>query len=42
MTSLIESLLEGLGLLLESIGVTSPAKKRKPAPKPPPRADSGK
>jgi hypothetical protein len=40
--SVFDSLRKGLGFLLMSMGVSSPAKKVKPVPKPVPRPESGK
>jgi hypothetical protein len=34
MANLLETLFEALGLFLESIGISRPAKKSKPSPKP--------
>jgi hypothetical protein len=39
--SVLDSLRKGLGFLMMSMGVSSPAKKAKPAPKPAPKAETG-
>jgi hypothetical protein len=39
--SVLDSLRKGLGFLLMSMGVSSPAKKTKPAPRPAPKPESG-
>jgi hypothetical protein len=40
--SLLDSLRKGLGYMLMSMGVSSPAKKPQPAPKPVPKQEPGK
>jgi len=40
--SVLDALRKGFGFLLMSMGVSSPAKKTKPASKPAPKAESGK
>lgn len=40
--SLLDSLRKGFSFFLMSMGVSSPAKKAKPAPKPASKAESGK
>jgi hypothetical protein len=40
--SLLDSLRKGLGYVLMSMGVSSPAKKPQPAPKPVPKQEPGK
>ena len=40
--SVLDSLRKGFGFLLLSFGVSSPAKKPRPARKPAPKAESGK
>jgi hypothetical protein len=40
--SLLDTLRKGFGFLLMSFGVSSPAKKAKPVPKPSPKSDPGK
>jgi hypothetical protein len=39
--SVLDSLRKGLGFLMMSMGVSSPAKKAKPAPKPVPKTETG-
>jgi len=39
--SVLDSLRKGFGFLLMSMGVSAPAKKTKPAPKPAQKPDSG-
>lgn len=39
--SMLDSLRKGLGFLLMSMGVSSPAKKTKPVPKPASKPESG-
>jgi hypothetical protein len=40
--SVLDSLRKGFGFFLMSMGVSSPAKKAKPASKPAPKPDAGK
>lgn len=40
--SVIDSLRKGFGFFLLTMGVSSPARKEKPAPKPPPGGESSK
>jgi hypothetical protein len=40
--SVLDSLRKGFGFFLMSMGVSSPAKKTKPVPKPSRKAESGK
>jgi hypothetical protein len=40
--SVLDSLRKGLGFLMMSMGVSSPGKKAKPAPKPAPKPEAGK
>jgi hypothetical protein len=40
--SVLNSLRKGLGFLMMSMGVSSPAKKTKPAPKPAAKVEPGK
>jgi hypothetical protein len=39
--SVLDTLRKGFGYLLMSMGVSSPARKAKPAPKPAPKPESG-
>ena len=39
--SVLDSLRKGLSFFLMSMGVSAPARKSKPAPKPAPKAESG-
>ena len=40
--SVLDSLRKGFGFLLMSFGISRPAKKAKPAPRPAPKADESK
>lgn len=40
--NVLDSLRKGLGFLLMSFGVSSPARKPRPTPKPAPKPESGK